>query len=53
MNKLRSAVVGCGNISRSHFDALASCENAELAAVCDNQKDRADAAAEKYGVKAY
>ena len=53
MSKLRSAVVGCGNISRSHFDALASCENAELTAVCDNQKDRADAAAVKYGVKAY
>lgn len=53
MDPLRSAVVGCGNISRSHFDALASCGNAELVAVCDIQRDRADAAAKKYGVDAY
>ncbi|MBR1812166.1 MAG: Gfo/Idh/MocA family oxidoreductase [Clostridia bacterium] len=51
--KLRAAVVGCGNISRSHFSAITACGCAELVAVCDTQRERADAAAEKFGVRAY
>lgn len=51
--KLRAAVTGCGNISRSHFAALENCEYAELTAICDVITERADMYAEKYGVKAY
>ncbi len=53
MDKLRAAVIGCGNISRSHFSAIENCENVELGAVCDINAERADKCAEKYGVKAY
>ena len=53
MDKIRAAVVGCGNISRSHFSAIEKNENIVLACVCDNQSDRADDAAKKYGCKAF
>ena len=53
MKTYRAAVVGCGNISRSHFAAIAACEYAHLTAVCDIQPQRAKACAEKYGVAAY
>jgi UDP-N-acetyl-2-amino-2-deoxyglucuronate dehydrogenase len=52
--KIRLAVVGCGRISKNHFDALsAHGENTELVAVCDTDAERVAAAANKYGVPAY
>lgn len=53
MKKLRAAVAGIGNISRTHLKAIESCENAVLTAVCDIIKSRADAAADEYGAKAF
>lgn len=53
MKKLRAAVVGCGNISSSHFKALENCSNAVLSAVCDIVHEKANKAADIYGVKAY
>ncbi len=42
---IRFAVVGCGRISASHFDALAAhAGRAELVAVCDNRAAALDAA---------
>ncbi len=53
MKKIKVAVVGCGNIAPVHIDAIAHSENAELYAVCDIHRSRADKFAEKYGAKAY
>ncbi|MBN1696514.1 MAG: Gfo/Idh/MocA family oxidoreductase [Spirochaetales bacterium] len=49
MDKIRFAVVGCGRISKRHFDALIDIKEAELVAVCDSQKKRAVQAAEYCG----
>ena len=53
MKKFRAAVIGCGNIFPMHAVSVVRCENAELVAVCDVKKDRADAKAAEFGVKAY
>lgn len=50
---LKVAIVGCGSIFTMHATSCANLPNATLVAVCDIKKDRADAAAEKYGCKAY
>ena len=49
----RAAIIGCGDVSVVHTEALApmAAEGlAELAAVCDTDPDRAKAAGEKLGV---
>ncbi len=53
MNKLKIAVIGCGNISCMHLDAASELPQAQLVAVCDIKPDRADKAAKQYGAKAY
>ncbi|MBO5850758.1 MAG: Gfo/Idh/MocA family oxidoreductase [Clostridia bacterium] len=54
LKKLRVALIGCGRVSIMHFAAMQSLSDmCTLIAVCDNKKDRADACAKKYGVKAY
>ena len=53
MKTLKVGVIGCGNISVMHLDPIAAFEDAELVAVCDNKPERAAAAAQKYGGKAY
>ena len=53
MKKLRVGVIGCGRISVRHFIPLTSIDDVELVACCDIKKDRADEAANKYGIKAY
>ena len=53
MKKLKVGVIGCGRISIRHFIPLDTLDEVELVACCDIKKDRADAAAEKYGIKAY
>lgn len=52
MNKLKVAVIGCGNIAPVHIAAIRSLENAELYAVCDIDREKANSFAEKYSVKA-
>ena len=47
---IRIALVGCGRISRNHFEAIERIDGLELAAVCDVVADRAQAAGERYGV---
>jgi UDP-N-acetyl-2-amino-2-deoxyglucuronate dehydrogenase len=46
----RVALVGCGRISRSHFDALRRVEGLRLAAVADVLPERARAAGDAEGV---
>ena len=50
--KLRTALLGCGGIHVMHAQALAQIEDVELAVVCDNKKERADASAARYGAEA-
>jgi UDP-N-acetyl-2-amino-2-deoxyglucuronate dehydrogenase len=52
--KLRFALVGCGRISTNHIDAIrVHAERAELVAVCDVDRRRADAAAAATGAAAF
>ena len=47
---VRVALVGCGRISRNHFDAIARVEGLTLVAVCDIVGERARAAGEAQDV---
>ena len=53
MKKLRIAVIGCGRVSVMHFVSIEQSARAELVACCDIKKERAEAYAKKYGVRAY
>jgi predicted dehydrogenase len=53
MKKLRFALVGCGRISKKHVDAIARAEYAELVAVCDVDRGRAEALAGQLGIRAF
>jgi UDP-N-acetyl-2-amino-2-deoxyglucuronate dehydrogenase len=46
----RVALVGCGRIAQTHFDALATVPGLRLTGVCDILPDRARAAGEGQGV---
>jgi predicted dehydrogenase len=50
---LRVAVVGAGHIGTQHLEAYHSCEGAKLVAVCDLIRDKAEAAAARFGAKPY
>jgi predicted dehydrogenase len=51
--RVRLAVIGVGNIGRSHVGHIAALPNTELVAVCDINHARADTCAGEYGVQAY
>jgi UDP-N-acetyl-2-amino-2-deoxyglucuronate dehydrogenase len=52
--RIRIAVVGCGRISASHFNAIAAHEQAlQLAAVCDTDAAVLSAAEKKYAVRGH
>ena len=48
--KVKWGIVGCGVIHSSHADAIRLSGNAELVAVCDIVREKAETAAKKYGV---
>lgn len=50
---MKVAVIGCGNISKMHLEALRNNPETEIIAVADIKPDRADKAAVEYGAKAY
>ena len=50
---VRIALVGCGRISRNHFEAIAKVDGLVLAAVCDVVEERARAAGDAQGVPWY
>lgn len=50
---IKIGIVGMGGIGNTHGDCYKNNELAELVAVCDVVKEKADKAAEKFGVKAY
>ena len=47
---LRVALIGCGRISRNHFDAVAKVDGLAMSAVCDVVEARAREAGEELGV---
>jgi len=52
--KIRFAIVGCGRIAQSHFDAIQSyTDNAEIVSVCDIDSEALDKAATQTQAKAY
>lgn len=53
MRKIKMAVVGAGFWGRNHIRVLSELPEVELIAVCDVDKQRADAVSEKYGLKSY
>jgi UDP-N-acetyl-2-amino-2-deoxyglucuronate dehydrogenase len=52
MKKLRFGIIGCGRISKNHFDAIAQIPEADFTACCDIIPERAKEAAELYHVPA-
>ncbi len=53
MDRVRLAVIGIGNIGNLHLGNIEQQPKVELTAVCDIVPEKAKAAAERYGVKAY
>jgi UDP-N-acetyl-2-amino-2-deoxyglucuronate dehydrogenase len=52
--KIRTAIVGCGRISKNHFEYLEKHQdNMELISICDNQQTILSAHEKKYNVKGY
>jgi UDP-N-acetylglucosamine 3-dehydrogenase len=50
---LKVAIIGLGNIGNTHAPVYKSDPLAQLVAVCDVIKEKADKAAERYGARAY
>lgn len=53
MKKINVGIVGCGHIGKIHALAFSKTPNAVLAAVCDANKERAKALADKHNIKWY
>lgn len=53
LQKYRSAVVGCGDVSVVHLAALQKTDQADLVAVCDSDPTALAAATATYGVPGY
>jgi predicted dehydrogenase len=51
MKPVQIAVIGTGSISSSHLDSYKNNPDVNIYAVCDLNKDRAQAAADKYGAE--
>jgi len=48
-----AAVIGCGDVSVVHLEAIAKLDGVDLVGVCDTDQARAGAAAERYGVPSF
>jgi UDP-N-acetyl-2-amino-2-deoxyglucuronate dehydrogenase len=49
----RIALIGCGRISKNHFEAIDQIDGLELVAVCDSDAERAAQAGTQWGVSHY
>ncbi|MDW6023227.1 Gfo/Idh/MocA family oxidoreductase [Mesorhizobium sp. BAC0120] len=47
---LKGLLIGAGFFSRNHLHAWTEVEGAEIAAICDRDLDRAEAAAKEFGI---
>ncbi len=52
MDQVRLGLIGCGRISKNHFEAVSQIPEAEFVAVSDIIGEKARTAAETYGIKA-
>jgi predicted dehydrogenase len=50
---VRAAIIGAGQIARQHLSCLKTLPGVELAAICDLSPATAEAAAERYGIRAW
>ena len=48
-----AAVIGCGDVSVVHLEAIAKLDGVDLAGVCDTDPGRAEEASQRYGVPAF
>lgn len=53
MERIRTALVGCGKVGRIHAAALARLPASQFVAVCDHSLPRAQAFAQQFGVQAF
>jgi len=53
VNKVRTALIGCGKVGQIHAAALTTLEEADFVAVCDASAERAAAFANRHGARAY
>ena len=53
MEKIRTAVIGCGKVGHFHADAFKKIPNSELVACFGRDQAKTDAFASKYGIKGY
>jgi UDP-N-acetyl-2-amino-2-deoxyglucuronate dehydrogenase len=53
MQKLKSAIIGCGKMAQVHAQALKNIADTELVAVQSRSNEKAAATAARFGVKAY
>ncbi|MGI6197710.1 MAG: Gfo/Idh/MocA family protein, partial [Candidatus Cloacimonadaceae bacterium] len=53
MEKIKLGLIGCGRISKNHFDAVSQIPEAEFVAVADIIPSKAEAAAKEYGIKSF
>jgi UDP-N-acetyl-2-amino-2-deoxyglucuronate dehydrogenase len=51
--KFRIALIGCGRISKNHFEAIDQIDGLELVAVCDSNEERAAQAGTQWRVQHY
>ncbi len=53
MNRVRTALIGCGKIGQIQAEALSALPESDFVAVCDSDLARAQALADRYGGRAY
>jgi predicted dehydrogenase len=53
MKELKAAVIGTGGAARLHLLAYNKCAHTQVAAVCSQDRQRGEAFANEYGVRAY
>jgi predicted dehydrogenase len=53
MKRVRTALVGCGKVGRTHAAALANLPDSQFVAVCDHSRSRAEEFAATFGTQAF
>lgn len=51
MDKIKLGIIGCGRISKNHFEAVSQIPEAEFIAACDIIDSRLQTVSENYGIK--
>lgn len=53
MDKIKTAVIGCGKVGHFHAHAFQACEDSELVACYGRSMEKTQAFANQYGIRAY